>query len=472
MRQRIEASRPASPPLTRTALRPGELPRPSTSPVELVVLTVLLGLPALLAVNCGEPGDETALNSVSSALSDVTAAAREKNPAPVGAVYVASNKLSGNEIVSFLRFPDGSLKAGPRLLTGGLGSGPGQLIANDPLGAQSSLIADPKKQLLFAVNAGSNDVSAFTFDQKGLTLTDRQSSNGIYPVSVTFRKDTLYVLNAASNSVTGFSVDNKGKLNRNDTCQLPALPGLEKGFPATATQSAQPVFSQTAGQVGFSPDGKKLLVVSKEGPLLSGFPFSPTTGNGRIHLFSVDGQGNLSDCKHPTTLVLPLNPDGRGKTPFSFTWADDGTLLVTEVFGVGTSPANPGSAVTSYTLHKDGSLAPLAQSIGNGQVAVCWIVTAGRYVYTANFLSDSLSLYDGKTSLTLLAGQAGGLAAGSQPSDMAITSDGKLIYELATGASAIAPFGVTPKTGALAPLPVVSDGQDWSGYAGIVAVDY
>ena len=440
--------------------------------VPSIVLLALAVGPAL-AAGCGEPGDG-ATDGVSAVASAVTATdtAQKKNPDLVGAVYVASNKYSGNEIASFLRFPDGSLKAGPIVLTGGLGSGPGQLIPNDPLGAQSSLITDQNRQLLFVVNAGSNDVSSFRFDKNGLTLADRQSSKGVYPVSVTFNKDTLYVLNAASNSITGFAVDKKGLMSRLQTCQLPALPALESGFPATATQSAQPVFSQTAGQIGFSPDGKKLLIVSKEGPLLNGFPFSATTGNGRIHVFGVDGQGNLADCKHPTTLVLPLNPDGKGKTPFSFTWADDGTLLVTEVFGVGTSPTNPGSAVTSYDLRNDGSLTPITQSVGNGQVAVCWIVVGGRYVYTANFLSDSISLYDDKKTLTLLGGQAGLLAAGSQPSDLALTSDGKFLYELASGASAIAPFAVTTKPGALAAQAIASDGQDWSGYAGLATANY
>lgn len=436
------------------------------------LMGLLLGLPALTAVGCGEPGaaaDEDDVSSLASAVTD----ASKKSPDPVGAVYVASNKYSGNEIVSFQRLPDGTLKAGPRVATGGLGSGPGQLIPNDPLGAQSSLIADPKRQLVFVVNAGSNDVSSFQFDKKGLTLVDRRSSNGVYPVSVTYNKGTLYVLNAASNSITGFQVDNKGALSQLQTCQLPALPALQTGFGATATQSAQPVFSQTAGQIGFSPDGKQLLVVSKEGPLLEGFPFSPTTGNGRIHVFGVDNKGKLADCQHPTTLVLPLNPDGKGKTPFSFTWSSDGELLVTEVFGVGTSSTKPGSAVSSYDLGKDGTLTPISVSVGNGQVAVCWIVVGGNFVYTANFLSDSIALYgDKKPPLTLLNGQAGQLAAGSQPSDLGITSDGNFIYELGSGASGIASFTVTAKTGVLAPLAVTGDGQSWTGYAGLAVVDY
>ena len=48
---------------------------------------------------------------------------------PVGAVYVASNAYSGNSILTFLRFADGSLAPAGQVPTGGRGSGPGILLA-------------------------------------------------------------------------------------------------------------------------------------------------------------------------------------------------------------------------------------------------------------------------------------------------------------------------------------------------------
>jgi 6-phosphogluconolactonase len=390
----------------------------------------------------------------------------------VGSVYVASNKFSGNEIISFLRFADGSLTPGPRVATGGLGSGVGQIIPNDPLGSQASLVADKNQQLLFAVNAGSNEVSAFRVGRDGLIPADRRSSRGVYPVSLAYRKGTLYVLNAGSNSITGFTVDGSGRLGELQTCQLPALPALQGPLPATATQSAQPVFSETAGQVGFSPDGKQLVVVSKEGPVLEGFPFGATTGNGRIHVYGVNSQGTLNNCAQPATTVLPLNRDGKGRVPFSFTWGPEGQLVVVEVFGVGTSPTAPGSAVSSYALGKDGTLTPISQSVGSGQVAVCWIVRSGRFLYAANFLSDSVSGYESKSGLALANARAASLDPGSTPSDLAVTDDGGFIYQLASGVAAIRPFAVAGATGTLTALPAASDGQDWSGYQGIATVDF
>jgi 6-phosphogluconolactonase (cycloisomerase 2 family) len=450
-------------------------------PGHLLVAT-FVALPALAAAGCADPLEtspigqvpvdgESAVASLEQSLS--LAAPQPDRGGAMGAVYVASNKFSGNEIVSFLRFADGSLKPGPRVSTGGLGSGIGQLIPNDPLGSQASLVADQKKQLLFAVNAGSNEVSVFAAGGDGLTLTDRRSSRGVYPVSLALDKDILYVLNATSNSIAGFTVDGRGHLSELQTCQLPALPGVPQGpFAATQTQSAQPVFSQTAGQVGFSPDGRKLVVVSKEGPLLEGFPFGATLGNGRIHVYDVDGRGALQNCGHPTTTVRPLNRDGKGRTPFDFAWSAEGQLLLTEVFGVGTSPTAPGSAVSSFALGRDGSLTPISQSVGSGQVAVCWIVSSGRYAFAANFLSDSISSYVSDKGLELANAQAATVGPGSQPSDMAVSNDGRFIYQLASGTSTIRPFAVTSSTGALTALTAASDGQDWSGYAGVATVDF
>lgn len=112
---------------------PTGLPR-SNPALGRVLLALLVGLPALAPAGCGEPGEDAAPESFSSVASALTATAETTSPDPVGAVYVSSNKYGGNEIVSFLRFADGSLKTGPRVLTGGLGSGPGQLSPTIPWG--------------------------------------------------------------------------------------------------------------------------------------------------------------------------------------------------------------------------------------------------------------------------------------------------------------------------------------------------
>lgn len=399
---------------------------------------------------------------------------------PVGAVYVASNSYAGNQILAFPRYADGSL--GPvaaGVPTGGLGSGPGQLLADDPLGSQSSLIVDQQNQLLFVVNAGSNDVSAFAIHGTTLTLVDRESSDGAYPVSLALLNHTLYVLNAAGNSVAGFSVDSRGHLTHLATCALPNLPiGANAVLPATPTQSAQPAMVQTAGQVGFSPDGTRLLVVSKEGPLLqTGFPFSTTLGPGRIHVYNVGGaQHALLNCGHPTTTVLPSNNSGNGKMPFSFGWTAQGQLLLLEVFGNTTTFA--GGAVSSFTLNGDDTLTPISTSIPNGETAPCWLVRSGSNVYVANNVPNNfippnvISAYAVNSRGQIASNPTVAATLGSSLTDMAITADGHVIYQVATGSSQVWPFRVGT-SGALTGLTPVADGQpEHSGNVGIATVDF
>lgn len=398
----------------------------------------------------------------------------------VGAVYVSSNAYSGNEILTFPRYADGSL--GPveqGVPTGGLGSGPGLLLPDDPLGAQSPLIVDQEKQLLFVVNAGSNDVSVFSIRGNNLTLVDRQPSDGAYPVSVALFDHTLYVLNAAGNSVAGFGVSDGGHLTHLQTCALPSLPtGANPVLPGTPTQSPQPVMVQTAGQVGFSPDGTKLVVVSKEGPLLqAGFPFSSTLGPGRIHVYDVGGaQHTLLNCGNPTTTVLASNGSGNGKMPFSFGWTAQGQLLLLEVFGATTSFG--GGAVSSFALHGDDTLTPISTSIPNGETAPCWIVRSGTNVYVANNVSNAsnqpnvISRYVVNSKGQLAPNPTVAATLGTSLTDITITTDGGFIYQLATGSAQVWPFHVG-STGALTGLTPVSDGQpQHSGQVGIATVDF
>jgi hypothetical protein len=71
-----------------------------------------------------------------------------------GTLYTLSNAASGNEVLAYDRSADGSLSFQRSYSTGGLGSGAG-------LGSQSSVILSKNHQWLFAVNAGSNEISVF-----------------------------------------------------------------------------------------------------------------------------------------------------------------------------------------------------------------------------------------------------------------------------------------------------------------------
>ena len=120
------------------------------------------------------------------------------------AVFVMTNSAHHNEILSYAVQADGSLKAYGAFRTGGRGSG-GTV---DPLGSQGSLTLSQDHSLLFAVNQGSGELSAFRVDGPRLELADVRPTGGSAPVAVAEHGGLVYVLNFAGNSgVSGFKVD-------------------------------------------------------------------------------------------------------------------------------------------------------------------------------------------------------------------------------------------------------------------------
>lgn len=421
--------------------------------------------------------------SVLAALTAPAASAQTSSGAenePVGAVYVATNAYGGNRIITYLRAADGSLTpTGTAVPTGGRGSGPGLFppLNDDPLGSQGSLVTDQRRQLVFAANAGSNTVSVLAVRGTQLTYVDQAATDGAYPVSVAFSNDSLFVLNAVGNSISGYRVTGNGHLIHVQECDLPPMPGTPDPItPGDATHSNQPMPTQTPGQIGFSPDGTKLLVVSKEGPLQNGFPLQTMLGSGHIYVYAIDtARGLVNNCGSPTTTQLDLNSSGKGKFPFSFTWINKAQFLLTEVFGTATSFT--GGAVSSYTVNRDGSLTAVSSSVGDNQTAPCWIVTSGSHAYAANYFGGYVSSFTigTKGDLTHMTDTAAvdNPGAFTTLDDMAITRDGRTIYQLVPGLGEVRPFIVNQSNGALTRLPAVSDGlTGGSGAAGIATIDF
>ena len=157
-----------------------------------------------------------------------------------GAVYVETNQATGNAIAIFNRSTDGTLSFDTMVSTGGFGTSAG-------LGSEGAIALSNDGRWLFAVNAGSNDISSFRVDVNGLTLVGKVASGGMTPISLTLYKNLLYVLNGGGNgNITGFTVDPFGKLN-------------------IIAGSSRPLSSNNAGpaQVSFSPDGSTLVVTEK-----------------------------------------------------------------------------------------------------------------------------------------------------------------------------------------------------------------
>src|SRR5213079_3768713 len=121
-------------------------------------------------------------------LSSVTAQRPTPTPRPhplnlhSGAVYVLTNQVQ-NAVAVFSRTTDGHLTAAGQFPTGGAGD-PVAIPPDpptDPLASEGALVFGPGNQFLFAVNAGSNEISVLSVGRSGLNLIDVVDSGGVRP---------------------------------------------------------------------------------------------------------------------------------------------------------------------------------------------------------------------------------------------------------------------------------------------------
>jgi 6-phosphogluconolactonase (cycloisomerase 2 family) len=342
----------------------------------------------------------------SSILVALSGALTAQSQAVVGQVFTLSNATSGNAVLAFDRAPSGRLTPAGSYATGGLGTGGG-------LGSQHALILSSDGSRLFAVDAGSNEVSVFDLVNGALVQRDREPSGGTMPTSVTVFGNLLYVLNAGGNgNVAGFVVDSSG--------DLAPLQGSTRALSGSATSPAQ---------VQFGPGGTQVFVTERV--------------TNKIDTFSVDADGRLANL---------VAHDSNGATPFGFAFGRKGTLIVAEAFG----GAPDASAVSSYKVDP-GSLTLASGSVATTETAACWleVTKGGRFAYTTNAGSGSISGYfvgtDGSLTLLDADGVTASTGAGSGPIDEALSRDGRYLYVLARSAGRVAAFRIRPD-GSLQPV--------------------
>jgi 6-phosphogluconolactonase (cycloisomerase 2 family) len=337
-------------------------------------------------------------------------------------VFVQTNELDGNKIVVFERQDDGSLEREDTYATGGRGGAAAPGAVSDRLASQGSLVYDEGQRLLFAVNAGSDSVSVFRVRGKRLKLTDVDPSGGDFPASVAVHGDLVYVLNAGHDGrVQGFRIHGN---------HLHSLPGSSRSLGLANTDP--PNFLTSPGQVGFTPDGRKLIVTTK-------------ASKSTIEVFDVGRNGRLSSSSVSNPSATPV--------PFAFTFDSSGRLVSGEAGA---------SSVTTYTIQADGHLTN-PQSQTDGQVALCWIVRVGDFYYVSNTGSNNLSGYriesSGRPSLVTPTGIVATTPAG--PIDMAVS--GRFLYAQTGTAGTVEEFrvesnGLLTRLGSVTGLPPGMEG--------------
>jgi len=347
---------------------------------------------ALVAVAVAACEQNRSLTSPAASLQAARDADVTGDLAGPGAVYTLTNQVGGNAVAVFTRGADGRLASAGSVATGGTGTGAS-------LGSQGAVSLSNDGRRLFAVNAGSNDVSVFAVSRTGLALASRTASGGTLPISLTVHGNVLYVLNA------GFTLGTSGDLTPIAGATLP-LSGSSVG-PA---------------DVQFSPDGSRLVVTEKNTNLLD--------------VYAVDANGVASG---PTTTA------SAGGTPFGFAFGLRNDLFVSEAAG----------SASSYVLDASGTPALVSGPVSTHQGAPCWaVVTAdGRFGFTGNG-AGSVSAFaiapDG--AISLVDANGGTALIGAGINDIALSHNSRYLYVLQTGgAQAIHAFRVAAD-GHLTPL--------------------
>jgi len=318
----------------------------------------------------------------------------------MGNVFVQTNAADGNHVIAFERGEDGSLSQRATVPTGGKGDGVPHLTS------QGSVVLSGDATRLLVANAGSGDVSVL--DVSGEPSLLEVVPTGAAPKSIAEAGGLVYVLNTSGPSVAGFRLTQDG------------LEPIEGSLRELA-QDADPA------QIGFSPDGSALVVTER--------------GTNSIVSYAVSEDGLLGEAERS---------DSSGPTPYGFTFAADGVLVVTEAFG-----AEKGKAAASSYRMAGSSAQPISRSIGNGRSEICWAVATadGRHVFTTNFADGAVSRYAvGQDGVLTLEDAAAGTAIEGQPGlrDEDLSSDGHFLYAIDADSGRV--FGWSVEDGHLSAL--------------------
>lgn len=199
-----------------------------------------------------------------------------------------------------------------------------------------------KGELFAAVNNGSNSVALFHRSGGGLTF-DEVLTTTSQPVSIDFANDHMYV--AGATTVDSF-VLHDGRVERLDGTTVLAL----------TDGSAPP--SGSTGQVGAIND-RQLIVTLKNDP-----------DPGTVDVVELRN-GRVTGAV-PNAVSAPAG----SLAPFGFAVYPDGTALITLAHS------------NQNGIFRDGAFSAVADA---GQIANCWATRSGKYVFTANTASNTLS---------------------------------------------------------------------------------
>ena len=289
--------------------------------------------------------------------------------------------------------------SGSPFVTGGFGFFDSSFVLG-PFDVDQEMIL--KNNVLYAVNAGSNDVSALKVDEDGsLHPVSGQpfASGGSTPVSLGLHNQYLVTLNSAQDPAQA------GKGN---------VPGLVAS--AIQYDGSLRLLSKSAAPLAPAAQPSQALTTNA-GPFtfVAEFP-----GGGHLDAFLQKPNGNLIQTD---SQMLPLEANDVQPLPLGL-WANPRAPYLYVGF-VNTSE------VGVYTVSEAGKLQFVHKSPNSG-MAVCWLRASndGKFLYTSNTADNSMSVYDLSDPASpveiqhLVVGGTGGVQ------QFSLTPDGRFLYLL------------------------------------------
>jgi 6-phosphogluconolactonase (cycloisomerase 2 family) len=263
-------------------------------------------------------------------------------------------------------------------------------------------------------------------------LVDQESSGGAFPIAVAEHSGTVYVLDAGgSGAVVAFKDNGHGKLQMISDSSV-FLTGTNSG----------------ASSISVSPNGQWLVVIEK--------------ASNSIDVFPIQGDGTLGTVVSNKSVTAGV---------FATVFTPSGQLIVSE------NQPNSGtdtSSISSYTINANGTLAAVSQSLpsfGNGN---CWnaISSNGKWTYVDNSATSTVAGFSvaPNGTLTPIAGTIlSTLPNGSTNLDMAISGDGKYLFNVLSGSGGIGVYTIN-SDGTLNQLGDIEGLPKTAGFNGIAVL--
>lgn len=230
-------------------------------------------------------------------------------------------------------------------------------------------VKEYRGEIVAVVNNGSNTVAVFRRHQNGLKFEQLIATTSA-PVSIDFGNDHMYVAGATTVDSFVLHENRVGELDGTTSLQL-----VGGGLPPNGGTA----------QVGVVNE-HQLLVTLKTDPI-----------PGTVDVVALDRGRTVSSA--PTAVSAPAGT----LTPFGFAVYPDGTALITLAHS------------SQDGLFRDGAFTAI---VAADQVAPCWMTRVGKYVFTANTGSLTISRLIATGNNIFVDGLIAAHTPGGAPSDI------------------------------------------------------